>query len=68
MSITKSRGCFGQLPFELGASLFNYAMKDEIKNLDEYAATRSPATGRVSFEAIVKAVVENWRGRYYFSV
>ncbi len=38
--------------FDNGLSLFNYAMPDDIANLDEYAKTRSPAYGNISFESI----------------
>ena len=43
--------------FDNGLSLFNYAMPDDIANLDEYAKTRSPAYGNVSFESICKEVM-----------
>jgi hypothetical protein len=38
--------------FDHGMSLFNFGMPDEFKNLDEYAATRSPAYRGTTFEAI----------------
>ena len=38
--------------FDHGLSLFNYAMKDDIANLDEYAKTRFPAYANVTFENI----------------
>ncbi|MDR0944466.1 MAG: XRE family transcriptional regulator [Ruminococcus sp.] len=42
--------------FDHGLSLFNLAMSDDIINLDEYAKTRYPAYGNVSFESIVSEV------------
>jgi hypothetical protein len=41
--------------FDHGMSLFNFAVMDEIRNLDEYAKTRPPATG-TTFETICAAV------------
>ena len=38
--------------FDNGISLFSLAMKDDYKNLDEYAKTRSPAYGGTTFEGI----------------
>ncbi len=43
--------------FDNGLSLFNYAMPDDIANLDEYAKTRSPAYGNISFESICQEVL-----------
>lgn len=43
--------------FDNGLSLFNYAMPDDIANLDEYAKTRGPAYGNVSFESICQEVL-----------
>ena len=43
--------------FDNGLSLFNYAMPDDIVNLDEYAKTRGPAYGNVSFESICQEVI-----------
>jgi len=43
--------------FDNGLSLFNYAMPEDIADLDEYAKTRSPAYGNVSFETICKEVL-----------
>ncbi len=43
--------------FDHGLSLFNYAMPDDIANLDEYAKTRSPAYGDISFERICSEVM-----------
>jgi len=43
--------------FDNGLSLFNYAMSEDIADLDEYAKTRSPAYGNVSFETICKEVL-----------
>ena len=42
--------------FDHGLSLFNYAMPDDMKTLDEYAKTRSSAYG-VPFENIVKEFI-----------
>lgn len=38
--------------FDNGISLFNYAMKDDYADLDEYAKTRLPAYGNATFEGI----------------
>ena len=38
--------------FDQGLSLFNYAVKDEIKSLSEYAKTRYPAYHDVTFEGL----------------
>ena len=43
--------------FDHGLSLFNYAMPDDIQNLDEYAKTRSPAYRGVRFEDICTEVM-----------
>ena len=43
--------------FDHGLSLFNYAMPDDIDNLDEYAKTRFPAQGDISFERICSEVM-----------
>ena len=40
-----------------GLSLFNYAMKDDIANLDEYAKMRFPAYANVTFESICAEVM-----------
>ena len=42
--------------FDNGLSLFNYGMADDFINLDEYAKTRAPAYGNVSFESICETV------------
>ncbi len=42
--------------FDNGLSLFNFAMADDINNLDEYAKTRTTPYG-VSFEEVCKAVM-----------
>ena len=42
--------------FDNGLSLFNYGMPDDFANLDEYAKTRAPAYGNVSFESICETV------------
>lgn len=43
--------------FDHGLSLFNYAMPSDISNLDEYAKTRFPAYGDISFESICSEVM-----------
>ena len=43
--------------YDHGLSLFNYAMKDDIDKLDEYAATRFPAYANVTFEGICSDVM-----------
>ena len=43
--------------YDHGLSLFNYAMKDDIDNLDAYAATRFPAYANVTFESICSDVM-----------
>lgn len=43
--------------FDNGLSLFNYAMPDDIINIDNYAKTRFPAYDAVSYEEIVKAFI-----------
>ncbi len=43
--------------YDHGLSLFNFAMKDDISNLDEYAATRFPAYINVTFESICSEVL-----------
>lgn len=43
--------------FDHGISLFNFAMKDDFAKLDEYAATRFPAYGNVSFESVCAEVL-----------
>ncbi len=42
--------------FDNGLSLFNYAMEDDLKNLEEYAKTRSNPY-RISFEDVCKEVM-----------
>ena len=42
--------------FDNGLSLFNYAMDDDLANLDEYAKTRMPALGG-TFDEIVKEFI-----------
>ncbi len=49
--------------YDHGLSLFNYAMKDDIDNLDEYAATRFPAYSGVSFESICAEVMGKTQAR-----
>jgi transcriptional regulator with XRE-family HTH domain len=43
--------------FDNGLSLFNYAMPADFDNLDEYAKTRGPVYGAVSFEKICSEVI-----------
>lgn len=43
--------------YDNGLSLFNYAMPDDILHLDEYAKTRFPAYGDISFERICSEVM-----------
>lgn len=43
--------------FDHGLSLFNYAMPDDIAKLDEYAKTRFPVYGNVTFESICTEVM-----------
>ena len=43
--------------YDHGISLFNYAMKDDFANLDEYAGTRFPAYADVTFESICTDVM-----------
>lgn len=38
--------------FDNGLSLFNYAMQDDIENLDVYAKTRTPANTNATYEEI----------------
>ena len=40
--------------FDHGVSLFNYAMPDDLKTLDDYAKTRSPAYPGVKFEDVCR--------------
>ena len=40
--------------FDNGLSLFNYGMQDDLENIAEYAKTRAPAYGGITFEEIVK--------------
>ena len=39
--------------FDNGLSLFNYGMQDDFENIAEYAKTRAPAYGGITFEEIV---------------
>lgn len=43
--------------FDNGLSLFNFAMDDDLKNIEKYAKTRFPANGANSYEDIVKAFI-----------
>ncbi len=49
--------------FDHGVSLFNYAMPEDIKNLDEYAKTRFPVYGDISFERICSEVMGRTQAR-----
>ena len=46
-----------------GLSLFNYAARDDIAKLDEYAATRFPAYTNVTFESICAEVMGKTQSR-----
>ena len=43
--------------FDNGLSLFNYAMKDDYADLDEYAKTRFPAYPNTTFEGICQSLM-----------
>ena len=43
--------------FDNGLALFNYGMPSDFENLDEYAKTRGPVYGNVSFESICAEVM-----------
>ncbi len=43
--------------FDNGLSLFNYAMDEDLKDLDKYSKTRQPAYEGVTYEEIVKQFV-----------
>ncbi len=43
--------------FDNGLSLFNYAMDEDLKDLDKYSKTRQPAYDGVTYEEIVKQFV-----------
>ena len=43
--------------YDHGLSLFNFAMKDDMAKLDEYAATRFPAYANATFEGICSDVM-----------
>ena len=43
--------------FDNGISLFSYAMPGDYADLDEYAKTRAPVYGGVSFEGICQALI-----------
>jgi transcriptional regulator with XRE-family HTH domain len=43
--------------FDHGLSLFSFAMRNDIANIDEYAKTRSPVYGTVTFESICAEVM-----------
>ena len=49
--------------FDHGLSLFNYAMADDLENLDDYAKRRAPAYPDISFEAICAEVMGNTQAR-----
>jgi hypothetical protein len=43
--------------FDHGISLFNYAMQDDLTELDKYAMTRAPAYSNLTFESICAEVL-----------
>jgi hypothetical protein len=43
--------------FDNGLSLFTYAMADDLKNLEAYANTRTPAYGGTTFETICREMM-----------
>ncbi len=43
--------------FDNGLSLFNYAMDEDLKDLDKYSKARQPAYDGVTYEEIVKQFV-----------
>lgn len=43
--------------FDNGLSLFNYAMDEDLQDLDKYAKTRLPAFKNVSYEEIIKEFI-----------
>ncbi len=43
--------------FDNGLSLFNYAMDEDIENLEQYSKTRLPAYNGVTYEEIVKQFI-----------
>ena len=45
--------------FDHGSSLLNYAMGDELDNIDEYAKTRTPAFEGVTFDELVYEFMTN---------
>ena len=45
--------------FDNGLSLFNFAMEDDLKDIDKYAKTRFPANNALTYEEIVKAFISN---------
>ena len=49
--------------YDHGLSLFNFAMKDDIANLDEYAATRFPAYTNITFESICAEIMGKAQAR-----
>jgi len=49
--------------YDHGLSLFNFAMKDDFVNLNEYAATRFPAYNNTTFESICAEVTERTQVR-----
>ena len=49
--------------YDHGMSLFNFAMKDDIADLDSYAITRFPAYANVTFESICAEVMGKTQAR-----
>lgn len=45
--------------FDNGLSLFNYAMDDDLADIDNYAKSRFPSYDAVSFDEIVKAFISD---------
>ena len=45
--------------FDHGLSLLNYAMDDDLYNIDEYVKTRMPAFEGVTFDELVKEFITN---------
>ena len=45
--------------FDHSSSLLNYAMDDDLNNIDEYAKTRTPAFEGVTFDELIKVFMTN---------
>lgn len=60
----RTGGVSGLAPiFDNGVSLFNYAMADDIEDLDEYAKTRMPVYHGVTFEQICSEAIGNTQAK-----